>query len=93
MATRIHFHMADELAQLLATVIADVAGGTAGKWRRIIGHVEKLPTWNNIHCKWRIAPGGSDAERAVIEQAAAIVRAEHLYIEPAGATRHAQRPP
>ena len=81
MATRIHFHTADELAQLLATVIAGVAGGTAGRWRRIIGHFEKLPTWNNVHCNWRIAPGGNGVERAEVEQAAAIVRAEHPYIE------------
>jgi alpha-D-ribose 1-methylphosphonate 5-triphosphate synthase subunit PhnH len=80
MVTKVHFPTADELAQTMATVIAGVAGGTTGKWRRVIGPVEQLPTWCNIHCNWRVTARGSDAERAVVEQAVAIVRAAHPYI-------------
>lgn len=81
MATKLHFHTAEELAQLLASVIAGVAGGTPGKWRKVIGPVERLPTWCNIHCNWRITPKGTDEQREIVEQAVAVVRAEHPYIE------------
>ncbi len=77
MATRVHFPTPDELTDLLATVIAGVAGGTKARWRKAIGPVEQLPTWCNIHCNWRVTARGSDEDRAVVEQAVAIVRAEH----------------
>lgn len=81
MATRIHFHTPDELVDLMATVIAGAAGGGKARWRRAIGPIECLPTWRYVRTNWRIHPRGSDEERAVVEQAAAIVRAEHPYIE------------
>ncbi|WP_419809191.1 hypothetical protein [Sphingomonas sp.] len=81
MATRVHFHTPDELVDLLATLIAGAAGGSKVRWRKAIGPVTQLPTWCNIRSNWRVTPRGSDGERAVVEQAAAIVRAEHPYIE------------
>lgn len=80
MVPRVHFPTNDELVDLLATVIAGAAGGTKARWRRAIGPVEQLPTWCNIHCNWRVSPCGTGEERAVVEQAVAIVRAEHPYI-------------
>ena len=81
MATKVHFLSADELAQLLASVIAGVAGGTAGRWRKLIGPVEQLPTWCNVRCNWRIEPRGTEAQREVIEQAAAVVKVGHPYVD------------
>jgi hypothetical protein len=80
MATKVHFHTPDELVDLLAAVIAGAAGGSKARWRRAIGPVTQLPTWCNVHCNWGIQPRGDDQDRAVVEQAAAIVRAEHPYI-------------
>ena len=80
MATKVHFHTADEMAQLLATIIAGTAGGTTGRWRKLIGRVEKLSTWNNVRCNWRVHPSGSAQEQRIIDQAAEVVRSEHPYV-------------
>lgn len=73
-------HTPEELRDLLATVIAGAAGGDEGHWRELVGAVTKLPLATNVLSNWSIAPAGKKAERAVIEQAAAIVRAEHPYV-------------
>lgn len=82
MASRpaITFMTGDELATTLAAVIAGVAGGTTGKWRKIIGRVERLHTWQHVTHNWRVEPSGTWAERQMVEQAVKIVRAEHPYI-------------
>jgi hypothetical protein len=70
----------EDLRNLLAKVIAGAAGGDEAHWRELIGVVTKLPLATNVLSNWSIAPTGKKAERAVIEQAAEIVRAEHPYV-------------
>ena len=69
-----------EIGDLLATVIAGVAGGTKAGWRKAIGPIEKLPTWRYVRFNWRITPQVQPPEREIIERAAELVRAEHPYI-------------
>ena len=80
-ATQLHFHTPDELADLLATVITGVAGGSKPRWRKAIGPITQLPTWRIVRSNWRVEPRGSDEDCALVEQAVAVVRAEHPYIE------------
>lgn len=76
----ITFCSAAEIADLLATVIQGVAGGTKAGWRKAIGPVERLPTWQYVRFNWRVSPTGSPAQRETIESAVQIVRPEHPYI-------------
>ena len=52
--------------------------------RKAIEPVEQLPTWLDIRGNWPIQPRGDDEDRAAVEQAAAILSAEHPYIESQG---------
>ena len=72
---------ADEVGDLLAHVIHGVAGGTEAGWRKVIGPVERMPTWVMVSHNWRVEPKGTAAQRRTVEQAVAIVRAEHPYVE------------
>ena len=81
MAAGVNLHTPDELVDLLVTVIAGAVGGGKARWRNAIGTVEQLPTWSNVRSNWHINPIGTDKELTVIYEAAAIVRAEHPYIE------------
>lgn len=76
MATRVYFYTPDEPTDLMATVIADAAGGGKACWRKAIGPVEQLLTWCNIRSNWWVEPRGDDHGRAVNSQAAAILSAE-----------------
>ena len=80
-AAAITFLSSGELADLLATVIQGVAGGTKAGWRKAIGPVERLPTWQYVRFNWRVNPTGSPAQRETIKRAVEVVRAEHPYID------------
>ena len=80
MATRAAAMSPNEIADLLATVIAGAAGGTKARWRKAIGPLEKLPTWRYVRFNWRVTPRVKSEERKIIDQAVEIVRAEHPYI-------------
>ena len=69
----------DEIHDLLAHVIAGVAGGTEADWRKLIV-IERVPTWRFVRHNWLVEPRGTAAERAVIEKAVEIVRGEHPYM-------------
>lgn len=80
MATRPAPMTPAEIGDLLATVIAGVAGGTKARWRKAIGPIEKLPTWKHVRFNWRVSPHVKPEERDVIQRAVEVVRAEHPYI-------------
>lgn len=82
MATRvpITYPAPTEMADLLAEVVAGVAGGSKAAWRRRVGKVEQLPTWRHVTHNWRVVPTGTAEQRDVIERAVAVVRAEHPYV-------------
>lgn len=61
-------------------MLVGAAGGTATKWSKAIGVVEKLPPWANVRPNWRITPKGSGADISTIEQAARILREAHPYV-------------
>lgn len=69
----------DEIANLLAHVIAGVAGGREAEWKKRIT-IGRVPTWRFVRYNWLVEPSGTAAQREVIEKAVAIVRAEHPYI-------------
>lgn len=71
---------ADELGDLLVKIIQGVAGGTAAGWRKAIGKIQRVETWRFVAFNWLVTPTGSAAQRATVEKAVAIVRAEHPYI-------------
>lgn len=82
MATKpaVTFLTAVELAELLATVVKGVAGGTKIAWKNAIGPVERLPTWRHVTHNWSVSPRGTAEQRRIVEQAVQVVRAEHPYI-------------
>ena len=41
----------------------------------------QLPTWSNVRCNWRLEPCDNAADWKIVEQAAAVVREVHPYIE------------
>ena len=76
----ITFPASSELADLLAEIVAGVAGGSKVACRKRVGDVERLPAWRHVTHNWRVTPTGTAEQREVIERAAQIVRAEHSYV-------------
>lgn len=69
----------DEIANLLAEILAGAAGGTHERWLELIGPVEALPIWLNVKCNWRVTPIATGDELRAILAAVEVVRAEHPY--------------
>lgn len=69
-----------ELRNLIAHLLAGVAGGTEARWRKLIGDVEPLPIVFHPRSNWRIEPTGNAGERDAIEKAVAIVQEAHPYV-------------
>jgi hypothetical protein len=80
MATVLKVETAEDVRELIATLLAGAAGGSTARWKRLVGDVEQLPTWRFVRFNWRIEPSGTPAERATIAKAVDVVRAEHPYI-------------
>ncbi len=70
----------DELRDLIAHLLAGVAGGTEVKWRKLVGEVEALPIVFHPRSNWRVAPTGTPKEREAIDKALTIVRDAHPYV-------------
>lgn len=64
---------------LLATILAGVAGGTKTSWRRLIA-IEPLQAWQHVRFNWRLLRSGNAKEQRALDQAMDVVRAEHPYI-------------
>jgi hypothetical protein len=73
------FQTADEMRDMLAHIIAGVAGGAEETWRERVS-VEKVPIWKFVRHNWLAHPRGTAKQRGVIEKAVEIVRAEHPYV-------------
>jgi hypothetical protein len=69
-----------ELRDLIAHLLAGVAGGTEARWRKLIGDVEALPIVFHPRSNWRVDPTGDAGEREAIEKAVAVVREAHPYV-------------
>jgi len=69
-----------ELQQLLAQVIAGVAGGSEKIWRTKIGPVAQLPIVLHPRSNWSVSPMCGTADHRIIDQAVEVVRAEHPYV-------------
>jgi hypothetical protein len=69
-----------ELRDLIAHLLAGVAGGSEAKWRKLIGEVEALPIVFHPRSNWRVAPTGSAGEREAIDKAVVVVRDAHPYV-------------
>jgi hypothetical protein len=80
MATVPQVGTTEDVRELIATLLAGAAGGSADRWKRLIGDVERLPTWRFVRFNWRIEPSGTPTERATIAKAVEVVRAEHPYV-------------
>lgn len=70
----------NELAALLAHILADTTDGDEESWREIIGPVHKLPVIDNVQCNWVVIPGGTAKQRSAVAKAVEVVRAEHPYV-------------
>lgn len=77
MATK--FQTGDEMRDMLAHIIAGVAGDEEEAWRKRVS-VEKVPIWKFVRHNWLVHPKGTAKQRELIEKAVEIVRAEHPYI-------------
>lgn len=78
----VHIPTAEELADILATILEGAVGGDdkAG-WAKIVGPVEILPILTNVRSNWAAHPKGNKAKMAAIEAAVAIVREKHPYVK------------
>jgi hypothetical protein len=80
MATVLAPTTGEEIRDLLAHLLAGVAGGDEAKWRRLIGSIERYPTWKHVRFNWGVKPRAMGGERDAIDKAVELVRAEHPYI-------------
>lgn len=70
----------DDILELLAHLLANVAGGTEDRWKKLIGPVTALPIVFHPRSNWKIAPKAKPAELAAIEKAVEVVRGAHPYV-------------
>jgi hypothetical protein len=71
-------------AQLQATLVgllAGAVGGTAEHWASLLGEIEKRPSIEDIHSNWRVSPSATGEELRAINEALALVRPQHPYID------------
>lgn len=78
--TRLRIETRDQVGDLVAHVLAGAAGGTEAKWRKLIGSVDRVPTWRYVRFNWVVEPNGSAEQRDLIARAVDVVRAEHPYV-------------
>lgn len=77
---RDHSPNVGELRDLIAHLLAGVAGGTEAKWRKLIGEVEALPIVLHPRSNWRVSPSGTAKDREAIDKAVEVVRDAHPYV-------------
>ena len=70
---------ADEIRDLLATLLAGAAGGTEAEWTALVGPVTVHPIWLKAACNWRVEPNGTTDQIEAIEKAVAVVAEAHPY--------------
>jgi hypothetical protein len=80
-----HIPSTDELADILATMLAGAIGGDKAVWVKAIGPVEVLPILFNVQSNWAITSKGTKKQREYIDAAVNIVRGEHPYVKVPGA--------
>jgi hypothetical protein len=68
-----------QLEDLLVEILTGAAGGTAERWRAILGPVTVYPMASRPASNWSVQAGGTVGEAEAIEMAVGIVRAEHPY--------------
>lgn len=59
---------ASDLEQLLIARLVRDRGGTSQTWRRILGRITVRDARTHPHCNWDVRPGGTDTQRAAIEE-------------------------
>ena len=69
-----------ELRDLIAHLLAGVAGGSEAKWWKLTGEVEALPIVLHPRSNWRVSPLGTTKERGAINKAVEVVRDAHPYV-------------
>jgi hypothetical protein len=64
---------------MLATILAGVVGGDKEVWAIAIGAVQVYPMTFRVRGNWQVSPTGSADQIEAINEAVAIVAAEHPY--------------
>jgi hypothetical protein len=72
---------ASELHDLVVGLLTGAAGGTAERWSQLMGPIEKRPSIEDIHSNWRVSPTATGEELRAINEALALVRPQHPYID------------
>lgn len=70
----------DQLSDLIAELLAGVAGQSREHWRDAIGSVEKHPLWSHTRSNWTVRPRARKCDREAIAHAVKIVREAHPYV-------------
>ncbi|WP_404711464.1 hypothetical protein [Sphingomonas sp. MMS24-J13] len=70
---------AEQIRDLLATLLAGAVGREPAAWLDAIGPITIHDIVWRPRCNWSVEPKGSRAQIAAIEKAVAIVAAEHPY--------------
>lgn len=70
----------EEARDMIAHVLAGLAGGAESAWRKLIGPIARVPTWQHVRYNWIVQPSGTADQREWIMKAVEVVRAEHPYV-------------
>ena len=70
----------EEARDMVAHVLAGVAGGAESTWRKLIGPIARAPTWQHVRYNWIVQPSGTVDQREWIMKAVEVARAEHPYV-------------
>jgi hypothetical protein len=68
---------AHELQEVLIKRRVRGAGGTARRWRAVVGGIRVYDSATHPHCNWSISPSGNAQETAAVEALLDVVRLEH----------------
>lgn len=74
-------HTAERQKVLMIDLLVAAAGGSAARWRRLIGPVTLHSRFTHPRCNWSVSPVGTMAELAAINAATNLVRAEHRHVK------------
>ncbi len=72
-----------ELQDLIVRRLIRLRGGSARRWRSVIGPVRVYDLATHAHCNWSVSPSGEPREVLQVESLLDTVRLDHPMIDAA----------
>jgi hypothetical protein len=73
---------ASDLENLIIARLVREQGGNSQSWRRALGRIRVRDAATHAHCNWEITAGGSERQRAAIEDLLDSVRLDQPVVTP-----------